>query len=401
MDLARVCRRLLIVVAAACLLAGGGVPASAAPRPKSTRQTIPPAPRVKCAPPAKQRVAQEPWAQAALAPERAWNLSDGGGVLVAVVGTGIDASVPQLSGRVRPGVSVALGGHGEPADTDCTGTGTFAAGIVAARRTDGVGFAGVAPGASLLPVRVARPGEDPTPAGVADGIDAAVAGRAKVIVVATKPVAGSTTLARAVRNALASDVLIVAPAGEARDGDARTYFPAAYPGVIAVASTDMDGSAADRSDTPTGVRVDLGGPGKDLLSLGTRGPGLLVGSGNEYAAAFVAGAAALVRAYYPKLTAAEVTRRLESSATRPGTAVPDPYVGWGVVNPYEAVGAIMPRGRDGAVAPRVRLPQRVVAHHEADRSALLIIGGTGVAVVLIGIVGAVVVAGRRRGWQAG
>jgi membrane-anchored mycosin MYCP len=264
-----------------------------------------------------------------------------------------------------------------------------------------VGMTGVAPGATLLPVRVARDGEDAVAAGLAAGIDAAVAGGAKVISVAVKPVAGTPGLARAVRNAVSRGAIVAAPAAEPGDNEQGRIFPAAYPDVLSVAATDQSGAAVAKAQTPTGVRVDLAAPGKDLVSLGTGGPGQLVGSGNEYAAAFVAGSAALVRAYHPRLSAADVRRRLENAATRPGTPVPDPNVGWGIVNPYEAVSAIMTVGGDGGTAPRVTLPPRVVADHRAGRLALLLIAGIGGAVVLVGVAAAVIRAGQRRGWQAG
>ncbi|MDN3354773.1 S8 family serine peptidase [Actinomadura sp. DC4] len=377
-------------------MAGAGLAGLAGLLSATPAAAAPPAPLVKCAAAATQRVPQRPWAQAALAPERAWNLTDGRGVVVAVLGTGVDASVPQLTGHVTPGRDVASGGR---ADTDCVGTGTFAAGLVAARRVEGVGMTGVAPGVTVLPVRVARDGEAPVAAGLAAGIDAAVAGGAKVVAVAVKPVAGGPELTRAVRNATAHGVLVVAPAAESGDDRQGRFFPAADTDALSVAATDQDGEAAGRAGK--GVRVDLAAPGKDLLSLGTGGPGQLVGSGNEYAAAYVAGSAALVRAYHPRLSVADVKRRLENAATRPGTPVPDPGVGWGVVNPYEAVSAIMTLGGDGGAAPRVTLPPRVIADHRAERLALLLIVGVGGAVAVIGVAAAVIQAGRRRGWQAG
>lgn len=357
------------------------------------------APRVKCATPATQRVPQQPWAQSALAPQRTWNLTDGRGVTVAILGTGVDASVPQLRGHVERGTDVVSGGR---ADTDCVGTGTFAAGIVGARQVQGVGMTGVAPGAALFPVRVARDDEDPDAAGLAAGIDAAVASGATVISVAIPPVAGSDRLSRAVSNAIARDVVVVAPAASAATGrNDGKFFPAAYPEVLAIASTDQNGDAVEAVTTPTGVRIDLAAPGKDLVGLGTGGPGQMVGSGNEYAAAFVAGTAALVRSYYPRLSAADVKRRLENAATRPGTPVPDPSVGWGVVNPYEAVSTVMTLGRASEAAPRMALPPRVVTDQRADHLALMLIVAISIVVAVVGIAAAVVRAGRRRGWQAG
>ncbi|MFC4054960.1 S8 family serine peptidase [Actinomadura syzygii] len=394
----------LLVAGAPLLGVGVGAAAGAAPRIGG------------CAEPAADRSAETPWAQQALAPERAWNLTRGEGIVVAVLGTGADGDVPQLRGRVRPGRDVTSGGR---ADDDCAGSGTFAAGIVAARPVTGVGFAGVAPGATVLPVRVARDGEEPTATGLAAGIDAAVAGGAKVISVAVPPVAGNARLARAVADAAARDVLVVAPAlddraaaGPDRDAASRRH-PAAYPAVVAVAGTDQAGTpvGAAPGGAPAGsgsaagdrsaARVDLAAPAADLVGLGVRGPGQVADSGGEYAAAYVAGTAALVRAYRPEESAARVKRRLLDTATRPGARVPDPGVGWGTVNPVDAVGAVIPGERAAGRAPSVALPERVPADERAVDRALTLVMVVSGAVVVVGVVAAVVRSGRGQGWRPG
>jgi len=86
-----------------------------------------------------------PWPQQQMAPERAWELTRGDGVTVAVVDTGVSADSGPLTGAVRDGVDVAPGSNGGDADDDCIGYGTFVAGLIAARPREGVGFAGVAP----------------------------------------------------------------------------------------------------------------------------------------------------------------------------------------------------------------------------------------------------------------
>jgi subtilisin family serine protease len=95
-------------------------------------------------------------------------------------------------------------------------------------------------------------------------------------------------------------------------------------------------------------------PGVDVVSLGPNGPGQWQGSGTSYAAPFVAGAAALIRAYHPGLTAAQVKHRLEATANRPPTQVPDPGMGWGTVNIAAAVTAVLPEeagARESMIAP--------------------------------------------------
>jgi subtilisin family serine protease len=146
------------------------VPAHAQPEPSVEQEP--------CMRPPPRTYPSVPWPQRQLAPERVWPLTDGSGVTVAVVDTGVDGQVPQLRGQVLPGVDTTAPDRG-PADDDCFGHGTFVAGIIAATRIVGTGYAGVAPGVRILPVRCATtdvPGAPGTltPEGMALGIRAAV-----------------------------------------------------------------------------------------------------------------------------------------------------------------------------------------------------------------------------------
>ncbi|MFI0444801.1 S8 family serine peptidase [Actinomadura sp. 6N118] len=401
-------RSVAFAVVAALVLIVAAPPVAAAPSPSARR--------VKCAKPATERVQETPWAQEALAANRAWNLSRGDGIVVAVLGTGVDGRVPQLAGNVLPGRDVSTPGGGR-ADRDCAGTGTFAAGLVAARPLTGVAFAGVAPGATVLPVKVVKDGEKATAATLAAGIEAALAGGAKVISVAVPPVAGDARLARAVAGAVARDVLVVAPVPDgsgtpALDPDAPPEIhPAAYPGVLTVAATGRDGLAVDTGRTAvstggragrSGIRVQLAAPGQDLVSLGTRGPGQLAGSGAEFAAAYVAGTAALVRGYHGGLSATAARQRLFATASRPSSGGPDPAVGWGVVNPGDAVSAVIPGTAErGGTPPAVGLPGERLKDERAARHAVLMLMLVCGAVLVVGVSAAVIRAGRGRGWRAG
>ena len=96
---------------------------------------------------ASQRAAMgTPWPQLRLAPDQAWPISRGSGVTVAVIGSGVDASVPALAGRVSAGADLVSGKPG--GNSDCLGHGTAMAGIVAAQPRVGSDLVGIAPEAT-------------------------------------------------------------------------------------------------------------------------------------------------------------------------------------------------------------------------------------------------------------
>ncbi|GAA4531792.1 S8 family serine peptidase [Amycolatopsis samaneae] len=363
--------------------------------------------QVECLSPPRITDPSVPWAQRQLAPERVWPLTNGAGVTVAVVDTGVDGSVPQLrGGTVLRGIDTTKPDRG-PADNDCYGHGTFVAGIIAAAPVNGTGYAGMAPGVQILPVRCATT-DDPkkegalTPEGMALGIRAAVDGGARVINVSASTAEQNAQLAAAVDYAASHDVVLVASAANsAKKGDPVTY-PAAYPSVIAVGAVDEAGQHAEFSQT--GPFVSLVAPGVNVLGLGPGGPGHWQGQGTSYSAPFVAGAAALVRAYRPTLSAAQVKHRLLTTAAHPAAQLPDPALGWGTVNPMAAVTAVLPEeGAAGQPAAVVPPDARGVGATPRDE--------LGPVLAVVGVIGAGCVAlaavlltrlyrsGRRRGWR--
>jgi subtilisin family serine protease len=331
-----------------------------------------------CAEPVGVYAGITPWPQRLLDPGRVWPLTTGKGVTVAVLGTGVDATNPQFgAGRVTGG----------GAGTDCDGRGTFAAGIVAARATGATTFAGMAPDVRVLPVRYTQTTDqgnaDVDPGRLADAIDTAVAAGAGVVYVVVPSTVDSPALRSAVARAYAADAVVVAPA---------TGYPAADPAVLAVAAVAPDGTAA--SDL-AGDHVDLAAPGTGLVSLGAGSEGrpghVWPVDDPVFAAAFVAGTVALVRAYRPDLTAADVVARVERTASRTAAGGRDPKLGWGVVNPYAAVTA---EGVDGvpasgagptAVAPArpAPAPARDIAAVWVAAAFLMVAGGLAFAALAL------------------
>jgi type VII secretion-associated serine protease mycosin len=353
----------------------------------------------ECTPPSVEVERAMPWAQRRLAPERVWPLTRGEGVTVAVIDTGVDAGVPQLAGRVLPGMDVVNGGG--RADADCFGHGTFVAGIIGATKMPGTGLAGVAPKVRILPVRQANNSSDGTAAGMAAAIVAAVDGGADVINISASSFFPSQALADAVDYATANDVLIVtAASNEAEAGNPKAY-PAAYPQVVAVGAIGPDGRRTSFSET--GSFLSVVAPGQDIIGISRTGGGHVQDSGTSYASPFVAGVAALVRGYHPELSAAQVKRRMELTADHPGTSLPDPAMGWGVVNPWAAVTTDIPEERGAVAAPagpvRIAPPAKPAPDTWARDNALTVGAVAGLIALLV--IGAAVVLPRasRRGWQ--
>jgi membrane-anchored mycosin MYCP len=382
-------RRGLAAASAGVALAGiapmAGTSASAVPR---------------CAVPATTVIRAVPWAQRALAPSRAWMLTRGGGIVVGVVDTGVSATAPALAGLVLPGRDVTTNGA---ANTDCTGHGTFVAGLLAAKPVGGSGLQGIAPGVRVLPIRVTADEAQVTPVNVATGIRAAVDGGARVIAVAVSVPTAPTALRAAIAYAAAHDVLVVASTdATAQSTSGGPSYPAALPGVVAVASIQSDGKAV--SSRGTGTPAALAAPGADLLSIAPRGSGNVVASGSGVAVAFVAGAAALVRDYRPFLKAAAVRHRLEATADHPTGHLPDPLLGYGTVDPVAAVTTALPE-ESGETPPEPHAGQiEVVLPTPQDRhpqplaliTSIVVPGCAALGGLMIAMIGR----GRRRGWRA-
>ncbi|MFG2042289.1 S8 family serine peptidase [Dactylosporangium sp. NPDC048998] len=278
---------------------------------------------------------QVSWPLARMAPYQAWSLSRGKGVVVAILDSGVSSAAVGLAGAVAAGKDVVTGG---PAQSDCLGRGTALAAIVAARPTSGTGVVGMAPEATVLPIRIINPQGKVTTKAISDGVNAAVDAGADIILLGTGDVTNAQALRDAVARAAGRNILVVAPVN---DGPSNlpgqpppAWYPAAYPEVLAVGGVGPDG----RATTSTGAasEPDVLAPGVGAVVPGPTGPGQYSVGGTAIAAAYAAGAAALVRAYYPDLTAAEVTRRLLVTAERPPHAVA------GTIDPYAAVSMIEP-----------------------------------------------------------
>ncbi|MEU0091541.1 type VII secretion-associated serine protease mycosin [Kribbella sp. NPDC006257] len=327
----------------------------------------PPAGLCTNAEPARPPIQRLPWAQESLDPTRVWPFSTGAGVLVAVVDSGVDTDHPQLHrpGKIAAGEDFFQVGKLR-ATFDCDSHGTAVASIIAADPATGIGFRGLAPQAGILPVRVSERGttdgttNEIDPRVLAQGIRYAADHGARVINLSLAGQRDEPEVRQAVSYAQRRDALIVAAVGNGqRDGDVLPSYPASYPGVLGVGAVDINGKRLDSSQI--GPYVDLVAPGGSVVGASRRG-GHNYYSGTSFAVPFVSATAALVRAAWPKLSAAEVARRLLATADpAPGGSGSTTY-GAGLVDPFRAVTEGLSDQRPGAVP--------VLTHPPVDQAAL-------------------------------
>jgi subtilisin family serine protease len=274
------------------------------------------------------------WALDRFDAEAVWETSDGTGVTVAVIDTGTDGNHPDLAGQVLDGIDYIDSGNGWD---DGDGHGTHVGGIIAATADNGIGVAGLAPGAAVLPVRALDDLGVGFASDIAAGIIWSTNQGADVINLSLGSYGPDTSMTSAVNYAISQDVVVVAASGN--DGDPpldseilpnQTSWPAADTGVIGVgATTKLEGIASFSTSNAT---VDLSAPGVDIGSTYVFGPsdyGYGAMDGTSMATPFVAAAAAILRSAAPGLSGAAVGDILADTAIDRGAPGRDDEFGAG------------------------------------------------------------------------
>jgi subtilisin family serine protease len=276
-----------------------------------------------------------------------WKQTQGEGVRVALLDTGIDESHPDLAAAIDDARDFT-GSRGGPADYN--GHGTHVAGIVAARQ-NGRGVIGVAPRSRLLIGKVLGDDGGGSSAAVAAGVDWACDQNASIIGMSLGSPEPDPRLLAVIRRATAKGVFVIAAAGNAGRANSVNY-PAQWRETVAVAAIDRIGRLSDFSSR--GPQVDIAAPGHNVLST-YRNSGYARLSGTSMAAPFVAGVAALLVSLHnncrsrlpsatapsttPLLTVNDLLEHLRRTALDAGPPGHDPGYGWGLINPDRLLAA--------------------------------------------------------------
>ncbi|WP_372499746.1 type VII secretion-associated serine protease mycosin [Streptomyces spororaveus] len=348
-------RRTLLAAAFALTLASGGAGTAAAAPAAVPQYPGAPAPYAQlphvlrldgageCTFPMKKQIEDRPWALQRLLLDELWAQTkgkdkNGNGVRVAVIDTGVDRANPQLSAAIDTGAGKDFvdpkGGDGT---TDTVGHGTKVAGLIAARPQQGTGFVGLAPESTIIPIRQNDGQGKGNALNLSQAIDHAVAKGAQVINISQDTdaqLSADSDLGKSVQKAVAANVVVVASAGnDGMSGQKRKTYPAAFPGVLAVAASDRNNERAQFSQP--GDFIGVAAPGVDMVST-VPGFGQCIDNGTSFSAPYVAGVAALLRAKHGDWSAQQIVWQIQNTAERAVNGRDD-YVGWGVVDPVRAL----------------------------------------------------------------
>ncbi len=286
--------------------------------------------------------------------EAAWDLSLGEpSVVIAVIDTGIDFAHSDLAEGIWtnpdevPGNGLDDDHNGYVDDVhgwdfieednwpqDMHGHGTHVSGIAAARINNGLGVAGMAGQATIMPLGIFHPHGFGTYADLIEAIIYATDNGALIINMSLGAVSYSRGEEAAVNYAWEHGVVVVAAAGN--NSNDAVHYPAAHDNVLAVSS--VTASDTRSSFSSYGDFVDLAAPGSSVMSC-RRGNSYGRMSGTSMASPHVAGLAALIRSRNPTLTNGEVRQILENSADDLGEAGWDRYYGHGRINGRRAMEA--------------------------------------------------------------
>jgi subtilisin family serine protease len=293
------------------------------------------------------------WVLNMLNVEAAWSVTQGSGVTVAVIDSGVNPNVSDLYGSVTTGPDYT-GVTTSPASKDWGVHGTWMASLIAGHGHDGglSGVIGIAPGAQILSIRVIPDRADPhydkyerepetvIQQSLADGIAYAVTHGAQVISMSIGYSAPSGTVRAELQKAYDHGVVVIASAGnsggpaDSASVEAPESFPANYPGVISVGAVNSSGAVASFSSD--NLSVQLAAPGVSVPAQGRDGQYWLV-SGTSPACALVAGVAALIKSKYPGLAPDLVASALTSTTTDRPAGGYDSQVGFGIVDAAAAL----------------------------------------------------------------
>ncbi|MFE5667806.1 S8 family serine peptidase [Streptomyces niveus] len=315
-------------------------------------------------------VQSKQWYLDAMRVDDIWKSSTGKGIKIAVIDTGVNASTPSLKGQVLKGLDAT---ETDGTTNDYDGHGTNMAELIVGTGAGG-GVKGLAPGAKIIPMRMANKDfEEKHKSNTRDNsnaIRAAADGDAKIINMSIGGEFVDAVEKEAVEYAHSKGKLLFAAVGNTGDKANKPGYPANYPEVVGVAATDREGQVAEYSQH--GDFVDIAAPANDIpgwcdetFTKYCDGDG-----GTSSATALASATAALIWSANPDWTANQVLRVMFESAGRgddwkPGTV--SNYLGHGIVRPNAAINRGIGKPGDPDVSPLTN--ERTTSAGSADAGA--------------------------------
>jgi len=271
-----------------------------------------------------------PWGIIKIEADRAWAVSSGSGVKVAVIDTGINRSHPDLKINIAGCVNFI---YSWKTCEDDNGHGTHVSGIIAALN-NGIGTVGVAPNAKIYSLKVLDRRGSGYVSDIIEALDWAVSNKMQVINMSLGTTVDVISFHDAVKRVNQVGIVQVAAAGNSGPASNSVIYPAKYQEVIAVSATDSIDAVPYWSSR--GIEVTLAAPGASIYSTYLKG-GYATMSGTSMSSPHVAGTVALRKALYPLETPSEIKSILTANTS------PLPYdptmVGSGLVDAYKVVTA--------------------------------------------------------------
>ncbi len=273
------------------------------------------------------------WQLGQIGAPTAWDRTQGAGVTIAIIDSGVESSHPDLAPNIVPGYNT----YNNNSDTsDVCGHGTQVAGTAAAATNNALGVASVAGKAKIMPVRTGYLNSTGACQGsysaIAAGITYAADHGARIANASYAYLPSSSAVISASNYMKSKGGLVFVGAGNSNidEGFAPTDS------MIAVSATDKTDAKASFSSY--GSFVQLSAPGTNIYTT-TRGGSYVMQAGTSFSSPVAAAVAALVMAANPSLTNTQVQNILFSTATDLGAAGRDIYFGYGRVNAAAAVAA--------------------------------------------------------------
>ncbi|MES2071420.1 MAG: S8 family serine peptidase [Pseudomonadota bacterium] len=252
----------------------------------------------------------------------AWDSSQGAGITIAILDSGVDPTHPDLVPNLVAGYNFY---DNNTNTADVNGHGTAVAGAAAAASNNGIGVAGVAGQAKIMPVRIADANAYAYYSTIAQGLTWAADHGARVANISYGGVAGSPSIQSAAQYMKSKGGLVVVSAGN--NGINETTAPTTT--MIPVSATDSNDALASWSSYGSFVAVSA--PGVAIWST-SNGSAYGQHSGTSFSAPITAGAVALAMSANTTLDGTQVESMLYSTAKDLGTAGRDIYFGYGRVN---------------------------------------------------------------------